>query len=287
MNKHQIAFFKSVGFTQAMIDALIAIKEEDASPDLSAQATAFRESQIKVFENDAELVAKIAGAEKGKVTDIITRKLKSTFGFSAEEIKDKTVEELIAIAKVKATANVDKPLKDLEEQLLAANNKIKDYEENILPGEKKKSEEHIKGFKIENMISKMVDRGEDLRLPLDDAIILMNGKIGTLYDRDINDKGELVFYQKGTKLQAKSADGTKVLTAKDIIDAEMEKSQIIKKSNAEDIDPATGKKRVVVVVEDPNKNKAGISKNIHANKAQEALDEIKKLDEAAAAEAKK
>jgi hypothetical protein len=251
MNKHQIAFLKSLGFTKAMIDALIATKEEDAAPDLAAHLAAFRETQLKLYENDPDLVTKIETAATGKIKSIIERKIKSTFNLSSDITKDKSVEELITIAKAETAKGTEKPIQELQTEIATLNGKIKEYEETILPGERTKVDSEIKAFKKDNLISTLL-AGKKLRVPLKTAKAALLAELGDNYDAELaDDSKDIKLFGKGSKLQAKSKDGTSLLTFDSFMTSVLADNKLLEESYIDA--PDTGKKTPVHVLSEEEK----------------------------------
>lgn len=277
MNKHLIAFLLGIGIDKKVIDELAAQKDED-TVDLTDRLQAFKDNQRTLYENDADLVAKISGAAVGKLTDSVTRKLKADFGLKPEDLKDlKKVEDIIALAKKVSSEGKDKPLQDLEQQLMAANAKIKEFEEVVIPAEQAKATSHIKSFDREVKFKSLFT--DKYRVPIEAAFPSVKTALEAKYDFDFDDKGELVAYQKGTKLMAKNKDNTGVLSVSDLIKEQAEAFKFIEESNADDTgktNPAT-----IVKVDDPTKNDNKMNVP-HLAAAQKKLDEMKKESAASA-----
>lgn len=282
MNKHFIAFLLGLGIDKKVIDELYGHKDDD-TVDLTDMLEAFRAKQLTIYENDAALVSKIEDSAKGKLLTMIERKIKSDFGLTTEQIKDKKIEEIISIAKKVSSDGKDKPIQELEQKLMDANTKLKEFEEVTLPAERDKAANHIKSFEKDNKF-KSLFKPEEYRVPVDAAYSSIKAALDPKYDFDIDDAGELVAYQKGTQLRAKNNDNTGVLSVSDLIKDQSQVYKFIQESNADGdgkgATVATGANGKPIKVDDPNKidNKLKIP---HFDAANKKLDEIKKETEAA------
>lgn len=230
-----IKFLLSLGFVQADAERLAANTAEDGTSSIDAAAAetiaqSFKDKQKQIYENDPELIGKIQSAEKGKQLDIITRKLKSTFGLPPELIKDKSVEEIIALAKTEATKGYDKTTQDMQSEIFAANAKLKEYEENIIPTIKSEVDKHKKTFTMQQKLTKMLAE-QKLRVPMDVAFPAVENFLNSQFDLDIDDKGEVQIFTKGTKLSPQKADKTGLLSINDIVSEQLNKYQLVEKSN--------------------------------------------------------
>lgn len=210
-----------------------AEKEENKDFDTDAILAKFKETQKKLFENDPDLVSEIAGKEKGKILDIVTRKLKSEFGLDSASIKDKTVEEVIKIAKAEGSKAQSKDLQTLQEENIQLTNKVKDFEDVQIPKIKSEVELEKKTFRINNKLSEKIPVA-DLRVPLTTAKKTLYADLFEAYDIDLDDKDNFILRKKGTSLEARNADGTKILTIDEVMTDILKANQYTKESNADD-----------------------------------------------------
>lgn len=249
--------------------------------DLNALIADHRKTQSELFENDSDFISKIQKREYSKNKDIFIRKLKQNFDLTAEEIKAATKQKndgnevidivdtdaLIELAAKKATANKDKNADALQQELLAANKKIKDLEEIEIPKIKNEGAEKEKKAAIKKAVEKMVSaHGEKLRVKIEAAMPAIFEKLNR-YELDLDDKNELVIKKGG--LAVKNKDATGLLTAKDIIDGGLDELEFIKKSNADDPAPPAPPVR--------KPGKEGEAVNPHLAKAQANLEGLKKI----------
>lgn len=275
MNKI-LAILKAMGIAEAEAQKLIEASKDDAIQfDINPLVAMAAAHQRKLFENDPEIIDKFKGEERGKQLDIITRELKKTFGLSSDEIKDKAIKDVIEFAKTKATTTTDKSVETLQNELIAANNKLKDYEENVIPSKLAEVEGHKKKITIENELTKLIS-SKKLRVPFEAAFPTLTGHLSNQYDLDIDDKKQLHIYLKGTKVQPTKEDKTGLLGINDIMDSKLKEWKFIEESNAgAGTGTGTGQQRQQVIVDDPN---GGTGKKVHfpgAEKAKAALEEAK------------
>lgn len=276
-----IALLIGIGVSQVNATKIAAGTPDDFTPteaiDQAVLISEFKTNQIALLKNDATIVAEIQGAEKAKNFDQFERKMKQVFALTSEEIKDKKFDEIIAIAKAKIGTGADKTTTELQEQLLALENKVKDYEDVQIPKikgevavEKKKFE---LGEKFKSAIPKTNEKGEDiLRMPFDTVHKLLKLDLEEAYDFDTDDKGAWVIKQKGTDLLAKSADGTKFLSMDEFVNGRLEHHKALVKSNAGGAGAGTGTGKPAAVIDgaDVKEKTAGqlkAEKNLEALKA--------------------
>lgn len=246
-------YLKSIGTPTATITALEKAEADDKSElDVSPLVDEYKATQRKLLENDPDLVSEIEGKAKGKLLDIYTRKMKAEFTLDAALIKDKTFEEVIKIAKTESSKNVDKDLKTVQEENTTLNAKLKEYEDVTIPKIKSEVENEKKAFKINTSLQKKIPSA-DLRVPSETVDLVLNSQIAALYDLDLDDKGEIMIYGKGTRLQAQTSDKSKILTLDDVITDILKKNKFVKESNADDIDPNTGKKKTIQPTDEEKK----------------------------------
>lgn len=271
-------YLKSIGVPAKAITALEkADKDDDKDFDIKPLVEDFNTSQKKLHENDPDMVAEIETKTKGKLMDIWTREIKKVFGLDASAIKDKKLEEVIALAKTESTKGLDKTIQEVQTELTAANAKIKELEETEIPKIKGEVESEKKAFKIANKLQALLPK-DDLRVPEGTAQLILNSTLSSQYDLDLDDEGNIVVFTKGKRLNPKSKDGTKLLTVQDIVSDILKENKFIKESNADDIDPATGKKKEIKVQTPAPAGQTGGEKKVvlpHIAEAERHLEEMK------------
>ncbi len=266
MNEITKLILLALGLTQVQIDEMSketpTIKQEDLMASIS-------EHQKKLLKNDSEFIGEIKKAEKGRVLSLNEQVIRKTFGLTAEEVKDKTFDEIVTLGHQKAVTKSGATTEQLQQELVAANTKLKNYEEVEIP--KIRGEVDLKKKNID-IRAKAVSElsGFEFTSAPDYAHKVLFVDVDAEYDLDENEKGELIPKLKATGLQPKSPDGTKLLTFKDIANEKFEKAGILKKSNAK---PGDVKPGIVIKTGDDGTVKV---KSEGANKAQAHLDEMTK-----------
>lgn len=244
-----------LGIGQAKVDELKA-KYDDAAfkPDISALVDEARGHQKTLLENDKEFVDAIRGKEKGRQRDIFEAQMKKKFGLTPEEMKDKSTEEIVALAHTKATTTGNKTLDDITLELTNVKAENKRLLEEEIPKVRSEVDGHKQMFELNQSITKKFSAyGEKLRVPAEAAQTATLSALSGKYDMSLNEKGEIEFRDKGTKMLAKSKDGTKILTADDVFEGQMKEFQFLKESNVDD--NKDKKKPVVTVEKDENAGK--------------------------------
>lgn len=273
MSKYK-ELLKKIGFDDKAIKAIEKAETDKTDIDLDPLIEEFNTSQKTLYENDNDLVSSIAAKEKGKTLDIVTRSIKKEFGLDSALIKDKSVDDVIKIAKTESTKGMDKNLQTVQEENLQLSNKLKELEEVHIPKIKEEVEREKKIFKFENKLTKILPVN-DLRVPVGTALKNLLSDLNQKYDWDLTDKEEVLLFGKGTKLQAKTADGTKLLTVNDAMAEILKDNQFIKASNADD---KRDDKKTVNPEEKDDKAAGGKSdiKLPHLREAQKHADALKK-----------
>lgn len=272
-------FLKSIGVDAKTISELAkAVKDSKDDLDITSYVDDFKTTQKKLLENDPDLVKGIAAKEKGKILDMVTRDVKKAFNLDSALIKDKDIDEVIAIAKAESVKSLSKDIQTVQQENTELTAKIKEYEDVKFPALKTEVENEKKEFKILTALQKKIPV-KDLRNPLDFVEEQLVSKLKKQYDLDLDDKGEPIIFSKGSKLQVKSADGTKLLTLDDAMMDILKQGQFIKESNAEDGD-ASGKKKEIqpakVTTDDGKGGQPAKQLPPHILKAQQHAESLKK-----------
>lgn len=255
-------------------------KKDESTFDIAPAVAAVTEHQRMLLENDSEFVDKFKTAEKGKQLDIFTRDLKKTFGLSAEEIKDKKIDEIIELVKNKSVANSNKDIQKLQEDLIEATKRIKQYEDEIIPGVKSEVENTRKSIFIENAITQKLG-GKKLRVAFEAAYPSVMTTLKEQFDIDIDDKKNVHLLQKGSKLKALKADKSGELLVDEFIDSKLKEWKFVAESNADDAG-GDGEQKKIIIQQSQSGNEGGTGKGfVGAQKAIQALEDSKKITKAA------
>lgn len=227
----------SLGFSEDQIKDMERETPKGVEADLIAHAV---EHQKTLLKNDAAFVGEIQKAAKGKVLDTLDSFIKKTFALTPEEVKEaKNTNDLILIGQGKTMKTAGASTEQLQQELVAANAKVKELTETEIPkirGEvdatKKKIHTDFKAIKLLDGLKLAVNRSA-----AEERLLL---RIERDYDVDENEKGELIFKDKKTGLQPKSTDGTKLLLPKEIIEADFDQAGFLAKSGGVPPNPAPG-----------------------------------------------
>lgn len=238
MKDKLIKILMNVGVSEANAK-LIADEQGDATKINETEIlNEIKAHQLSLHENEPSIISKIESSVMARERDKVERKIKQLFGLTAEEIKDKKMEEIIALAKTKANAPNDKTLNDLQQELLDKTNQLKDLTENQIPAIRAEVESDKKKFLINEKLTKKVSSYK-LRNPLEDVMASVQ-MLNSQYDIDLDDKNELVYKVKGQNLLVKNPDGTKFMTADEIIKSKLENGKFLAESNADDSSASSG-----------------------------------------------
>lgn len=268
MNKIK-ELLKKLGFSDADITKLI---DDATNADFKVEdlVKGIHKQVGELLQEDPEfikpLTVKIEGEQKSK----LEHKLKKAAGLTAEEVKDKKLDEIVdlAVTKLKVPpAGND----DLQKELLAANAKIKKLEEEDLPGAQKAADEKITGFqKTTALLRSLGTRAEKMLVGPDVVLPGIAAKFERLYNMKIDESGNVeVLTKDGTKPM--NSDKTKVLGFEDLIDAELDFMKVLKQSNGGDPDK---KKTGATIENDPDKPKFVLP---GMKKAQQNAEDLKKM----------
>lgn len=223
----------ALGMTATQIDSL---ETDETKFDVDATALSIREANIKLLKNDAEFISTIQKAEKGRNLTDFERNIKKTFGLTAEEVKDKTAEEIISLAKEKITTGQDKNLTELQAETIELKNKIVALETIEIPKIKGEVEGHKKDFNVENALTKKL-AGRTLRNPISVVLSQLKSEFGPKYKIDADESGNITITNKETGLEIKNADGTKLLTSDEIIEESLTRNKFLEESGAPGSNP--------------------------------------------------
>lgn len=271
MKEKLLKLLLAIGISKANAELMIDEEADPTKVDDAVILSEFKAHQLSLHENDPSIIKKIEGTQFAKVRDEVERKLKQSFGLTREEILDKTTDEIIKIAKAKANATTDKTVTELQQEILDKNNELKAIRETEIPAIKSQVENEKKQFKISDILTKKVS-SYSLRNPLE-YVTASVGADDPLYDKDLDENGELVYYLKGSKLLPKNADGTKFLNSDDIIKSKLQVAKFLVESGADD-----GQKKsepIIVQAAKQDANKPDLTKLPGYEAAQKHLSDMK------------
>jgi len=230
-----IALLLRIGISKENAEKIATAKADDSADvfDLETLITDWKANQISLMKNEPQIVDEIRAAELAKQRNLFEQKIKQVFGLTGEELKDKKYDEIILLAKEKASNKSDKTGAELQDQILALTNENKRLLEEEIPKIKNETTLHKKKFDINQALMKKIPMGDDkLRIPFETASKLALSDLNELYDIDMDEQGAVILLEKGKELKAKSKDGTKFLTADEIINERLEFHKALVKSNS-------------------------------------------------------
>jgi hypothetical protein len=247
-----IALLIKVGIKKENAEKIAQATAEESTEtiDVDILMTEWKENQIALMRNEPAIVDDIRASELAKQRNLFEQKIKQVFGLTGEEIKDKKYDEIISLAKEKASSKTDRTATELQDQILLLTNENKRLLEEEIPKIKNETTLHKKKFDINQALMKKIPMGDDkLRIPFETASKLALSDLNEFYDIDMDENGSVVLLEKGKELKAKSKDGTKFLTADEVINERLEFHKALVKSNsggASTGNTSTGSATVVV-----------------------------------------
>jgi len=259
----------ALGFTQVQIDDM----ESEAPKGVESELiSGIVDHQKKLLRNDADFVGEIKSAEKGRILSLNEQLVKKTFGLSAEETKDKNFAEIVALGQAKLMSKSGATTEELQKELVAANSRIKDFEENEIPKIRGEVESHKKKINVNFKLAELIG-GYDFSVAKPAAQSAFMAHVDAKFDLTEDDKGEIVVKVKGSDLSPKNADGTKILGIKDIAQSTFEEWGFLKKSNAPPAPPApihTGKEGQATKSYATNDSMSAAERNLKENMPKKA-----------------
>jgi len=222
-------FLKKIGVGAEVITKLTEGNAEDDNFNLEDLAADFVKGQKTVLSNDPELIKNIRDEIRGTELSKIEHKIKKTFNLSAEEMKDKKFDDIIEFAFDKTKSASSGTSDELQSQIVDLNNKVKQYEEEILPAAKNEAQTKINKFRQDLALRDVLSKRQ-LIVNSEVAIPVVESYISQNFNVSLNDKGILEVKTKDN-LNPLNSDGTKVLSFDEIVDSHLNALQLIKQSN--------------------------------------------------------
>jgi hypothetical protein len=245
-----IKFFMSLGATKEQAETLTKNTSNDGdSVDGTEILDGIVKHQRSLFENDVTYKKSIQDSEMAKQRDIFEAKIKKIAGLTAEETKDKKLDDIVALAFERASKSKDATADDLQIKLRAALDENKRLTDEEIPNIKNQVEVEKKEFKKVALLNKelstiKIRQGVDA----EDALILAKAKAEKLgYKIELDEKGDLtILTGQGAKIT--TSDGRTYLSSKEILSNLLD--GFVEKSNGDD-----DKKKAAVVIDDNKKEK--------------------------------
>lgn len=222
-------FLKKIGVKAEVISKLNSEEEINVDEIVSSWKNGYRE----VISNDPDFIQPIKDEIKGSELSKIEHKIKKTFGLSAEDLKDKKFDEIIATAYEKTKVASSATSDELQQRLIELTKENKKLVEEVIPAKESEAKEFIKSYKKENLIKSAL-LSKPLSVKADIAYLSIQDYLSKNYNVDIDDNNQFILKTKNG-LAPLSEDGTKTLSFEEILDKKLTEDGLIKQSNG---DPA-------------------------------------------------
>ena len=232
-----IEFLKLMGVPE---DVVTSIETADENTDLSS----FVESTETHFTNyyKERVKDEIHKAGKGSAYAEAKNFVKKQFGLTEAEIKELDFQGVLKlvndrISEKSGNKEILEQLNNAKQTIIDYENKVKDFEESVIPSIKSESENAIRSFKVNQAIQSEVSKH-----PLIGAsqyvVPGFTSDFTKKYKVDVDDSGNAVVTDlNGAKVYDKNK---KELTLSELIIMEGKEAKIFKESNAEPQPPKSG-----------------------------------------------
>lgn len=235
------AFLKKIGIKADVLNQLNS-EEEVNIDDL---ALSFKSGIKEVMQNDPDFIQPIKDEIRGTELSKIEHKIKKQFGLSAEDIKDKKFDEIIATAYEKSKTSIASTTEEIQQKMMELSRENKRLLEEVIPSKEAESQAFVKQFKKENAIKSMLANKKDLLVKPDIAYLSIQDYLNKFYDLEIDDANKFVLKTK-SGLNPLNDDQTKVLSFDEIVDKKLQEDGLIRQSNG-DATPSTKTVKTSVV----------------------------------------
>jgi len=272
MKQKLITILVAFGIAKAQAEKYLEKVDAPDEVDFDTEKflTDFTTKQAELLKNDKDFVAEIQLSENKKVNDMWATKFKQATGLTGEEIAGKQYKDIIALGVERLRKKGDASTEELQQKNLELENKLKDIEDNVLPGKTTEMENFRKGLMLENKLEKMILSKKLAVSPtVASAAIkaVMSGKVNL----ELNESGELDVFQVGDgKLKVKKKDNTGFMTADDYITDILTTEKLIEVSGAVD----TKTKTTTVVQNGGEEKKYSSTMQSNLDKASANLQEV-------------
>lgn len=222
-------FLKRMGLNDATITKLTG-DDEIPEADMTSIVNDHTASLRTTLSNDPTFTDPIKDAITGKERSIIEGVLKKTFGLTAEEVKDKKLADIVTIAHDKAKTMGNASTEDLQKQITQLANEKKQLMEVDLPAAKAEAQTEIKKHKRSTAsLAKVSSR----QLIIDAAVAspVVDSEFEREFDVDLDDKGNLILFNKGTTVRAMTKDKTRFMEYDEALDGILGRLKFLKQSN--------------------------------------------------------
>lgn len=249
-----------IGLEETEVTALMEGKDD---ADVDAMKAKAKGHFANLLPNDSDFINPIREQNKAKTLAEVENKIRSVFGLG-DDVKGKKLDDVLKMALSKAANN--SAAEQLQNDLLAAREQIARFENETLPKAQQQAQEQIRNYAKRAALTRSI-AAHALIIGADDATELMLNKLPSKYIVDIDETNNITIT---TKDGLKPTANNKVLTAAEVIAAELEAAGLIKKNNGGD--PPTPPA--------PTPTPAGAKKFNISDKAYQNLDAVTKIRKA-------
>ena len=249
-------------------ETVAILKEPPEGLDIEPLVAEFKQNGKEVFENDPDVIQKLASKAKGKERGSVERKIKKVFNITPEEWGENELEgdyeKALTFSFDKQKTAGSKSAGEIQAELQDANTKLKWYKDDEIPRIEKESSEKVDKNEANRHLRKLIaDSGE---------LIVSESATIAVVKEELTKKGYTAGLNEGkTDLTIKTQDGlspqdegkTRNLTNTEVVKGILESEKLIKQSNA-DPDPLV--KRTPIPKTEPGDFK------IHPNAVQNVKD---------------
>lgn len=220
-------FLKKIGVKSDIIGKLNSDDEINMDELVSAYKAGYRE----VISNDPDFIQPIKDEIRGTELSKVEHKLKKVFGLTAEELKDKKIDDIITTAYTKVQSTSANTSDELQNRLIELTKENKRLLEEVIPAKENEAKETIKSFRKESALKTHLS-SKSLIVSPDVVYPAITDYLSKQYNVDIDDAGQFVVKTK-TGLNPISEDGTKTLSFDEIIDKQLTALNVLKQSNGD------------------------------------------------------
>lgn len=273
MNEVLKQILKNLGFSDnhiAELEKVSALKEEELKTFKPEIITEDLKAHLsKLTENDPNYAAKLKEIETaaiGRHYAILDRHLKQISGLTEEQIKDLSVDKKLQLFKDTVSKSENKDIKKLQEENLALIQQIETLNSVEIPKIKGETENYKRQFETERTIESILS-GSKLKTKPGLIMPALKSELNTKFDIEVSN-GDLILYNKGTKIQPKNKSGNNLLNGKEFINEWLKDNDIIDNQQTKTEPP-----KVVVKTDD------GAGNSFHSSHIAKAMQRAAELKE--------
>jgi len=229
-------FLKKCGHDIKVIDQLIGFEElsddDKQKVDIDLFSDSFKSGQREVFKNDPDFINELKGEARGKERGSVERAIRRALEITAEEVRENELEgnydKLLIFGKEKVEKSGTGTAQELQNELHNAKEKIKNYEENVIPNLKEEGKGEINKFHIKNRIHELISESGELAVNQKVATTIVNEYLNNDYQITYDNDEIVIKTRDGLIPQDK--DKTRNLTNLELIKGKLETEGLLKQS---------------------------------------------------------